>query len=62
MEDKEIIKKQGELLSEAIELLKYFTDRVEIGSIRSKTTYKKYKDFLDKASSEPFVIETGIKQ
>jgi len=30
----------------AIELLEYFTKRVEEGSIRSKTTYNKYKEFL----------------
>lgn len=32
--------------SKAIELIKYFVDRVEAGTIRSKTTYAKYKEFL----------------
>ena len=36
-----------ERLLEALDLLQYFVDRVEAGTIRSKTTYKKYKDFLD---------------
>lgn len=36
-----------ELLLEALDLLQYFVDRVEAGTIRSQTTYKKYKDFLD---------------
>jgi iron uptake system EfeUOB component EfeO/EfeM len=27
--------------------LKYFTDRVESGSIKSKTTYKMYKEVLE---------------
>jgi len=31
---------------EAVELLQYFVDRVEAGTIRSQTTYKKYKDYL----------------
>ena len=37
-----------ELLIEAVELIKYFTTRVEEGSIRSKKTYTKYKNFLAK--------------
>jgi hypothetical protein len=32
---------------EAIELIQYFVDRVEAGTIRSRITYGKYKDFLD---------------
>ena len=32
--------------AEAVELLEYFTDRVEEGSIRSRATYEKYKSFL----------------
>ena len=36
------------VFSEAIELLEYFVDRVDKGSIRSKTTYKIYKEFLTK--------------
>ena len=36
------------LLQEAVELIKYFVKRVEEGSIKSKVTYKKYKDFLIK--------------
>lgn len=39
---------KDELLNEAIELLQYFVTRVEEGSIRSKTTYGKYKIFLEK--------------
>jgi hypothetical protein len=39
--------KEEELLMEAVELIQYFVKRVEEGSIRSKTTYKKYKDFLN---------------
>ncbi len=35
----------GKLL-EAIELLQYFTNKVEEGNIRSKKTYNKYKEFL----------------
>jgi hypothetical protein len=31
----------------AKELLEYFTNRVEEGSIISKTTYKLYKEFLE---------------
>lgn len=31
----------------AKELLEYFTKRVEEGSIKSKTTYKLYKEFLE---------------
>ena len=38
--------------SEAIELIKYFVDRVEGGTIRSETTYKKYKDFLAKVEKD----------
>ena len=41
-----------DLLDEAIQLIKYFLDRVEDGSIRSKTTYRKYKDFMDKCLIE----------
>ncbi|HCT86241.1 MAG TPA: hypothetical protein DF296_13700 [Candidatus Margulisbacteria bacterium] len=33
---------------EAIELIQYFTNRVENGTIRSRTTYGKYKDFLNR--------------
>jgi hypothetical protein len=35
----------------AIELLQYFVDRVEAGTIRSKTTYRKYKSFLEAYNS-----------
>ena len=42
--DMEKLKEQ--LFEEALQLIQYFTDRVEEGTIRSKTTYKKYKDFL----------------
>ena len=41
-----------ERLLEALDLLQYFVDRVEAGTIRSKTTYKKYKDFLDNINEE----------
>jgi len=41
-----------ERLLEALELLQYFVDRVEAGTIRSKTTYKKYKDFLDNINKD----------
>lgn len=34
----------------AIELIQYFVDRVDKGEIRSKTTYAKYKDFLQKVN------------
>jgi len=44
----EQIKKRDEIIEEATELIQYFVDRVEAGTIRSRTTYKKYKDFLDK--------------
>lgn len=40
------------LFPEAVELIRYFVNRVEDGSIRSNTTYKKYKDFLDKLESD----------
>ena len=33
---------------EAIELIQYFTNRVENGTIRSRITYGKYKDFLNR--------------
>ena len=42
-EENKMLKKR---LAEAVELLEYFTDRVEEGSIRSRTTYEKYKSFL----------------
>ena len=38
---------------EAVKLLQYFVDRVEAGTIRSKTTYAKYKEFLDMYSQPP---------
>lgn len=41
-----------ERLLEALDLLQYFVDRVEAGTARSKTTYKKYKDFLDNINEE----------
>jgi len=44
---KMVFSKEEELLMEAVELIQYFVKRVEEGSIRSKTTYKKYKDFLN---------------
>lgn len=33
-------------LKEAVELIQYFVDRVDAGTIRSKITYSKYKEFL----------------
>lgn len=39
-------------LLEALDLLQYFVDRVEAGTIRSQTTYKKYKDFLDNINQD----------
>ena len=39
-------------LNEAIDLIEYFVKRVEEGSIRSKTTYTMYKDFLTKLKQE----------
>ena len=33
-------------LKRAVELIKYFVQRVEEGSIRSRTTYNMYKSFL----------------
>ena len=41
-----------ERLTEALDLLQYFVDRVEAGTIRSQTTYKKYKDFLDNINKD----------
>ena len=35
-------------LREALDLLEYFTNRVELGTIRSKTTYAMYVNFLSK--------------
>lgn len=40
-------------LEEALELLKYFTDRVEAGTIRSVTTYGKYKEFINRVKTKP---------
>ena len=37
---------EEELLAEAVNLIQYFVNRVEEGSIRSKVTYEKYKQFL----------------
>ena len=42
------IRIKKEQLKEALELLQYFVTRVEAGTIRSQTTYNKYKTFLDK--------------
>lgn len=39
-------------LDEAVKLIQYFVNRVEEGSIRSKKTYAKYKEFLDKTKSK----------
>ena len=39
-------------LNEAIDLIEYFVKRVEEGSIKSKTTYTKYKNFLNKLKKE----------
>ena len=39
---------RGEIKTEAIDLIRYFVKRVEEGSIRSVTTYRKYKEFLEK--------------
>lgn len=33
---------------EAVELIEYFVDRVEAGTIRSTKTYTKYKEFLSR--------------
>ena len=41
-----------EQLKESVELIQYFVNRVEEGSIRSKKTYAKYKAFLDKIKSK----------
>lgn len=35
-------------LREALDLLEYFTNRVEAGTIRSKTTYAMYTNFISK--------------
>jgi len=37
---------------EALELLQYFVDRVEAGTIRSQTTYNKYKNYLNKQNKK----------
>lgn len=39
---------ETELLIEAVELIKYFVNRVEAGTIRSVRTYDKFKNFLKK--------------
>lgn len=41
------------LLSEAKELIEYFVKRVNEGTIRSKTTYAMYVNFLAKFKSSP---------
>jgi len=51
-EERHLIAKDLEQYLEALDLLQYFVDRVEAGTIRSKTTYKKYKDFLDNINTD----------
>lgn len=51
-EDSEYIVQAANMFPEAVELLKYFVQRVEEGSIRSNTTYAKYKDFLTKLEED----------
>ncbi len=43
--------------SEAIELIKYLVDRVEEGTIRSKVTYSKYKNFLQSLQQTEWKVE-----
>jgi hypothetical protein len=45
----EAVKKERD---EAVELINYFVKRCEEGSIRSRTTYGKYRDFLSTISKE----------
>lgn len=40
------------MLKEAIDLLQYFVDRVEAGTAHSKTTYGKYKEFLQRIKND----------
>lgn len=51
-EESQLIAKDLEQYLEALDLLQYFVDRVDAGTIRSKTTYKKYKDFLDNINTD----------
>jgi len=37
---------------EALEVIEYFVKRVEEGTIRSKVTYSKYKEFLKDINNE----------
>lgn len=39
-----------EVRDELLKALKYFTDRVEAGTIKSKTTYSMYKEILERLS------------
>ena|SRR3990167_622868 len=50
--DPELNGSTGKLNQEAIDLIEYFVKRVDEGSIRSKTTYAKYKEFLSKINHE----------
>lgn len=47
MYEKEMMKESPEM-AELLDALEYFTKRVEEGSIKSKTTYTKYKEILNK--------------
>ena len=44
---KDYIEWLEETTAEAIYLIRYFTDRVEAGTIRSKKTYTQFKLFLN---------------
>lgn len=48
MEMQNKLKEMESAKQELIEGLEYFTKRVEVGSIRSKTTYNMYKNLIDK--------------
>jgi len=45
--EKEVFTREEQLLMDAVQLIQYFVKRVEEGTIKSKTTYKMYKDFLN---------------
>ena len=40
-----------DLYNEMLEALKWFCDRVEKGEVRSKKTYKRFKELINKASN-----------
>ncbi len=46
--EKQINQELREELKEYKKAIQYFINRVEEGSIRSKTTYKMYKDLIEK--------------